>query len=229
MARPVAERRAPARASRAHARGETWWRAYRAPLALAAVAVAAAALIWLASGTVLEAAAGVIEGAREHDTPRSRAGATTLLAAAAMLAFVARWGSRSAPRRPIAIPGGGRLPVESLEALLRAEMAAIDAVESASVRVENAHRRGVRVEVALEVAPTALLGETAARAREIAVDAVERRLALALAAPAAVELRYGELRLRGPQAEPGAGAGAPEEASAGASGGRDDGSGLAGE
>lgn len=203
-ARPVAEPRAPGRVARPRPPGEAWWRAYRGPLAVAALAAGAIALTWLASGAALAAAGGALDGARDLDTPRGRAVATTLLAAAALLAFVGRWGSRSSPRRPLAIPGGGRLAVEALEALLRAEIAAVEAVESVRVRVENAHRRGVRVEVLLEVGPTALLSEVAARARELVVDAVERRLALRLAAPTGVELRYGELRLRtGPFPAPG--------------------------
>ncbi len=220
-ARPVAEPRAPGRVAAPRAPGEAWWRAYRGPLAVAALAAGAIALIWLASGVALDAAGGALDGARDLDTPRGRAVATTLLVATALLAFVGRWGSRSSPRRPLAIPGGGRLAVETLEALLRAEITAADAVESARVRVENAHRRGVRVEVYVEVEPTALLSDVAARARELVADAVERRLALRLAAPAGVELRYGELRLRpGPSpaldgraaAPPGSGDGAAARA-----------------
>ena len=199
----MAERRVPGRVATRRPSGEAWWRAYRGPLAVAVLAAGAIALIWLASGAALDAAGGALDGARDLDTPRGRAAATTLLVAAALLAFVGRWGSRSSPRRPLAIPGGGRLAVEALEALLRAEITAADAVESARVRVENAHRRGVRVEVAVEVGPTALLSDVADRARDLVADAVERRLALRLAAPAGVELRYGELRLRpGPSPAP---------------------------
>lgn len=209
-ARPVAEPRASGRAAAPRVPGEAWWRVYRGPIALAALAAGAIALIWLASGAALDAAGEALDGARDLDTPRGRAVATTLLAAAALLAFVGRWGSRSSPRRPLAIPGGGRLTVEALEALLRAEITAADAVESARVRVENAHRRGVRVEVDVEVGPTAILSDVTAQARALVADAVERRLGLRLAAPAGVELRYGELRLRpGPSPAPDGRAAAP--------------------
>ncbi len=191
MGRRAVDRRAPERPGISGAPGESWWRAYRAPLLLAAIAAGAIALIWLASGPVLDAAARALEGASDHDTALGRAGATTVLVAAVLLAFVVRWGSLSSPRRPLQIPGGVRLPVDALAALLRAELTAIDAVVVASVRVANRHRRGVSV----EVGPEALLSQVGAEARELAVAAVERRLGLRLAAPPRVQLRYSELRL----------------------------------
>ncbi len=205
MRRPAASARAPGgRAPNSGLSGESWARAYRAPLLVAALAAAAIALIWFAAGPALDSLGGVVEGARDHDTASGRAGATTVLVAAALLAFVGRWGSRSSPRRPLAIAGGGRLPVDALAALLRAELTAIDAVVAASARVENRHRRGVAVEVVVEVEPQALLAEVGVQARDLAVDAVARRLGLRLAAPPRVELRYGELDLRPlPSAAPG--------------------------
>ena len=195
MGRRAVDRRAPERPGISGAPGESWWRAYRAPLLLAAIAAGAIALIWLASGPVLDAAARALEGASDHDTALGRAGATTVLVAAVLLAFVVRWGSLSSPRRPLQIPGGVRLPVDALAALLRAELTAIDAVVVASVRVANRHRRGVSVEVFVEVGPEALLSQVGAEARELAVAAVERRLGLRLATPPRVQLRYSELRL----------------------------------
>ena len=213
--RPAAPAVPPgARVARPRLPGERWWRAYRAPLLAAAAAAAAIALIWLAAGPALDAAAAAVEGARGRDTAGGRAGATTVLVAAALLVFVGRWGSRSSPRRPLAIPGGGRLPVDALAALLRSEVAAIETVVAAEARVENRHRRGVAVELVVEVGAQALLADVGARARELAVDAVTRRLGLRLAAPPRVELRYGELDLRplpaparggGPAAGPGRG------------------------
>ncbi len=195
MGRPAVDPRASGRPATSDLAGESWWRAYRAPLLLATIAPGVIALIWLASGPVLEAAARVLEVALDHDTRLGRAGATTVLVAAVLLAFVIRWGSLSSPRRPLQIPGSVRLPVDALAALLRAEITAIDAVVAASVRIENRHRRGVAVGVFVEVGPEALLAQVGAQARELAVAAVERRLGLPLAAPPRIELRYSELRL----------------------------------
>ncbi len=187
---------------------ESWLRAYRAPLLGVALAAAAIALAWLAPGAALDGAERALEGARAHDDATARAVLSTLLAAAALLLVVARWGARSSPRRALRLPdGGGRLAVEELAALLRHELAASDAVEAAHVRVENRHRRGVAVAAVVEVAPEARLAGAGAAARARLAEVVEGRIGLALAAPPRVELRYRELRLRPAAAAPGGEAG----------------------
>jgi hypothetical protein len=181
--------------------GDPWreprLRAYRAPLLGVMLAVAAITVAWLAPGAALDGAGRALDGAREHNDAAGRAVLTTLLAASALLLLVARWGSRSSPRRALRLPdGGGRLAVIELAVLLQHELTASDAVEAAHVRVENRHRRGVAVAAVVEVVPEARLADAGAEARARLAEVVEERIGLALAAPPRVELRYRELRLR---------------------------------
>ena len=126
--------------------------------------------------------------------------ATTLIAAAALLGYLAVWARTTAPRRAVRLAGGrGTIAVDVLAGRLRLALLERPDVREAGVRVDNLRGRGVRVAAVLAVTADARLAETA----EGAAEAIERSLSAAagvpLAEPPALELRYDELILDRPR------------------------------
>jgi len=154
-------------------------------------------LIWGASIEALALAGGVVAWLESRNAPAGRAVATTVVLAAAALALVAAWGRATSLRRAVRLPGGrGTIRVEEVEARLCELLAERRDVVAAEVRVQNRHRRGLRVAARLHVTADARLAETIRAATLLTEELTSGRLGVALAAPPEFDLRYEELDLR---------------------------------
>ena len=160
-------------------------------------ALAATVAVWTASAPMLDGADGTLDWLRAHDDPAGRALATTILAAAALLNLVLAWWRASSPRRPVRVgTGGSTIAVDELAEWLRQALLERADVADAMVRVENLHRRGLRVAAVLEVTAEARLEEIGDSAAALVGRLLGERAGLPLDEPPKVELRYRELNLR---------------------------------
>ncbi len=160
-------------------------------------ALAATIALWTASTAILNAAGGTLDWLRAHDDPTGRALVTTIFATATLLSFVLVWWRASSPRRPVRVGGGGStIAVDELAEWLRQALLERADVAGATVRVENLHRRGIRVAVVLEVTAEARLEQTGDAAAALVERLIGERAGLPLDEPPQVELRYRELNLR---------------------------------
>lgn len=167
--------------------------------AVAFVAACAIALIWTRQPFVIESGEALI-GWLRNSGDGARVIATTLIAAAALLGYLAVWARATAPRRAVRLADGrGTIAVDVLAGRLRLALLERPDVREAGVRVDNLRGRGVRVAAVLAVTADARLAETA----EGAAAAIERSLSAAagvpLAGPPELELRYDELILDRPR------------------------------
>ena len=166
----------------------------------AVLADAAVVLTWTAPVPVLDAAVALTAAIAtwlRHADGSERAMVTTVLAALAALRYVAVWARASSERRPVRLAGGlGTVSVDELAARLRATLLRRPDVRDAQVRVENLHRRGVRVAARIEVTPDARLTETARACAARIERAVAARAGVKLAGAPDIMLRYDELVLR---------------------------------
>lgn len=170
---------------------------YRNAALFAMLCFASAVTTWLAAADVL---LGIERGTawlRAQDSDAYRAMVTTGLVALALLALIIAWDRATSPRRPVRLSNGrGRMAVSVIEARLRAEIIADPDVRDADVRVENAHRRGVRVDVHLRVAPQARIDDAIDRVDGAAEDLLEGRLGVSMDGLPVVDVTYDELDLR---------------------------------
>ena len=170
---------------------------YRGAVLLALSCLAAAGAAWLAAAEVL---LGIEQGAgwlRERDSTAHRGMAATALVALGLLALVVAWGRDTAPRRPVRLADGrGRMAIDAIEALLRGAIMADPDVREAQVWVENAHRRGLRVDVHLRVVPQARIDDVVDGVDTAAEDLVHRRLGVPMDGLPVVNVTYDELDLR---------------------------------
>ena len=170
---------------------------YRGALGVALLLAALAALAWGASTETLDAVARGVEWLRAHDTGRGRALVAVLSATAGTLALLAAWGRESAERRPVRLAGGrARMAVDEVASALREAILGEAALADAAVRVQNLHRRGLRVTVRAEVRTQARIDQTVDAVDAAVREVVQRRLGVRLAARPAVDVRYQELDLR---------------------------------
>lgn len=170
---------------------------YRGALLFAALMVVAVALTWWDASGALRAAGGVIDWLGLHNTVRGRSLATVLAAAAAALVLIGAWARETAEGRPVRLAGGrARMAVDEAAALLRQTLIAGAGLADASVRVQNLHRRGLRVTVRADVQPQARIDHTVDVVDELVGEIVQQRLGVRLAARPAVDVRYRELDLR---------------------------------
>lgn len=170
---------------------------YRVALLFAALMAGLAAASWGASTEALRAAGDALAWLGAHDTARGRALAMVLFAAAGALGLIAAWGWETAERRPVRLAGGrARMAVDEVAAVLRDAVLDDDGLADAEVRVQNLHRRGLRVTVRADVRPRARIDETVAAVDAVVREVVQQRLGARLAARPAVDVRYEELDLR---------------------------------
>ena len=172
-------------------------RPVRSLLLFALFALAATVAVWSASTAILDGAGGTLDWLRVHDGPAGRALVTTILATATLLNLVLVWWRASSPRRPVRVGRrGSTIAVDELAEWLRQALLERADVAEAMVRVENLHRRGLRVAVVLEVTAEARLEETGDSTAALVEQLIGERAGLPLDEPPKVELRYRELNLR---------------------------------
>ena len=152
--------------------------------------------IWTAPGPALDGIEGAVRWLRDGDHAAGRAIMTIVLVAVAALGYVLAWARATSLRRPVRVGGGrGAVALEELGRRVREAVLEQPDVAGARVRVENLHRRGVRVSLRLEVTPDARLAQTAATAAARVEETLAQRAGVALAAPPSIEIRYEELIL----------------------------------
>ncbi len=162
---------------------------------VALMAAAAIALVWLRPPAAIEGAADSLTWWRTAGDG-GRAVVTTALVAIAMLGYVAVWMLATAPRRPVRLPDNrGTITVDELAHRLRASLLEHPHVQDAGVRVDNRHRRGVGVNVVLELTAHALLAEASEDAAVAVRLFVEQDAGLGLSAAPSITLQYEELIL----------------------------------
>lgn len=170
---------------------------YRGAFLFASLMAGLAALSWGASTEVLRAAGDALDWLGAHDTARGRALATVAFVSAGALGVIAAWGRETAERRPVRLAGGrARMAVDEVAAVLRDAILDDEGLADAEVRVQNLHRRGLRVTVRADVRPRARIDETVAAVDATVREVVQGRLGARLAARPAVDVRYEELDLR---------------------------------
>ena len=158
---------------------------------------ALAGLAWGASGEALGRAGQALAWLIEHDTPRGRALVTILALTAGALALAGAWARDTAERRPVRLAGGrARMAVDEVAATLRAALLDEAGLAGADVRVQNLHRRGLRVTVRADVRPQTRIDETVQAVDELVTEIVQHYIGVRLAARPAVDVRYRELDLR---------------------------------
>jgi len=176
---------------------------FRAATVAALLLAAGAVLVWTAPQPALDGATRTIAWLGHREDTAGRAIATTVLAALAAVGYVLAWARATSPRRAVRIgDGNGTIPVEDLAEALRGTVLEQPDVSEALVRVDNLHRRGLRVALLLDVTPQARLADTASSASARIEEALRQRSGLQLAEPPAIQLRYRELILRSDETGP---------------------------
>lgn len=172
-------------------------RHFRTATVAALLLAGAVAFIWTAPQPALDGATRTIGWLGHREDTAGRAITTTVLAAAGAVGYVLAWARTSSPRRAVRLGGGrGTIAVEELAEGLRDAVLEQPDVCEALVRVDNLHRRGLRVALLLDVTPEAWLADTAATASARVEQALRQRSGLELADPPAIQLRYRELILK---------------------------------
>ena len=167
------------------------------PALLAVASAAVIAVTWLASGPVLDAADRGVEWLQAHENFEGRVTLTAALLLVAVLAPSVVWLRASGRGRPVRLPGGGgHIPLEDLARWLRDTLEMRHDIREADVRVQNLHRRGVRVSATLSVTPDARLAETTAGAEQAIEGLLRSQVGVRTAGTPALAVRYEELVLR---------------------------------
>ncbi len=179
-------------------------------MALAVVVGFLIALTWLAPIDSLAAADRAIAWLTARADTDGQLIATVVLLSVAALGFTISWARHTALARPIRLPSGARISIDEVAAELRDLFLQNDTVREADVRVDNLHRRGVRVATSLHVSPTADLNRTIDTVCEQAEWFLHAHLLVRLSSIPSVELTFDEIDLR---------AGRPHDGTAHATGG----------
>ena len=169
---------------------------YRGALGLAAFLIAAIAAIWLAPLTALQASTDTIAWLEARLTPTGQAIATTGLGAVALLGLVIAWARRTALGRPLSFTAGGQVSVDDVAMRLQQMIEERDDISSAEVRVDNLHRRGLRVSVQIHVASHANLNGAIQSVSEKTELLLHDHLLVRLSSPPSVKVHFDELDLR---------------------------------
>lgn len=169
---------------------------YRGALGLAVLLTAAIAAVWLAPLTTLQASTDAIAWLEARLTPTGQAIATTALGTTALLGLVIAWARRTALGRPVSLPAGGRVSVDDVAVRLQQMIEERDDISSAEVRVDNLHRRGLRVSVQIHVASHANLNGAIQSVSEATELLLHGHLLVRLSSPPSVEVHFDELDLR---------------------------------
>ena len=154
------------------------------------------AVVWAAPVTALDASAEAIAWMEQRLTPTSQALATIGLATLGLLSLVIAWARRTALGRPVSLPAGGRITVAEIAARLEQLIEAGDDVRRAEVRVDNLHRRGLRVAARIHVRSQANLTSAIQSVSEAAELLLHGHLLVRLSSPPSVDLHFEELDLR---------------------------------
>ena len=163
---------------------------------LAAIAGVLIAMVWLAPVLALDATAEAITWMQQRLTPTSQALTTTGLATVALLGLVTAWARRTALGRPVALPAGGHIEVSEIARRLEEMIETRDDINRSEVRVDNLHRRGLRVTSKIHVASHANLNSALQTVSEAAELLLHGHLLVRLSSPPSVELHFDELDLR---------------------------------
>lgn len=169
---------------------------YRPALLVAALAAALIALTWLAPLEAINASNQATDWLERHADVTGQAVATIALAAIGLLAIVGAWARATSWRRPVRLPAGGRIEVAEIERRLAGLLEERPDIVRAEVRVDNLHRRGLRLATRLHVAPDANLTSAIHAVSEAAELLLHGRLLVRLSSPPSVELKFDELDLR---------------------------------
>jgi len=169
---------------------------YRGAIAFALLASALIAVVWLAPVAALDASAEAVAWLELRLTPSGQALATIALGTIALLALVIAWARRTALARPVNLPAGGRIAVDEVAARLTQMIEERDDVRRAEVRIDNLHRRGLRVSTTLHVTAQANLTGAIQTVSEAAELLLHGHLLVRLSSPPSVELHFDELDLR---------------------------------
>lgn len=170
---------------------------YRGALLFAALMVGLAALAGGASTEALRSAGDAVAWLQAHNTARGRALAVVIFVAAGALGLIVAWGRETAEGRPVRLAGGrARMAVDEVAAVLRDAILDDGGLADADVRVQNLHRRGLRVTVRADIRPQTRIDETVVAVDATVREVVQGRLGARLATRPAVDVRYEELDLR---------------------------------
>lgn len=172
---------------------------YRGAMLLAVLAASLIAVIWLAPMAALDASAEAVAWMEARLTPSSQAVVTVALATVGLLGLVIAWARRTALGRPVALPAGGRITVAEIARRLEQLIEERDDVRRAEVRVDNLHRRGLRVTSQIHVGAQANLTGAIQSVSEAAELLLHGHLLVRLSSPPSVELHFDELDLRSGQ------------------------------
>ena len=171
-------------------------RTYRGALTVAAVMGVLIALTWLAPLEALDRISAAVKWLELHATTSGRVLATTLFLTIGAMSVTVAWARSTALGRAIRLPSGAHISVEDVATQLEALILQGEAVTRAQVRVDNLHRRGVRVAVRLHVAPNADLNRTIETVCEQTEWFLHAHLLVRLSSIPSVELSFDELELR---------------------------------
>jgi len=169
---------------------------YRRPLAFAALMGVFTAVTWVAPVTTLQSVGEAATWLEVQATPSGQAIATTLFIAVGAVGLAIAWARATALARPIRLPSGGQISVEAVASQLQSLILESDTVNRADVRVDNLHRRGVRVGVRLHVTSHADLNHTVEAVCEQTEWFLHAHLLVRLSSIPSVELSFDELDLR---------------------------------
>jgi hypothetical protein len=169
---------------------------YRGALAFAALMAMLIGVTWASPAGALRNVATATEWLQIHTNTSGQAIASTIFLAAAGLGIVIAWTRATALKRPVRLPSGGRITVDDVAAQLRELVLQNDAVCEAVVRVDNLHRRGVRVATQLHVASHADLNRTVEAVCAQTEWFLHAHLLVRLSSIPSVELSFDELDLR---------------------------------
>ena len=169
---------------------------YRGAIALALVASALIAVIWLAPAPTLDASTEAIAWMEQRLTPTGQAVVTVALATIALLGLVIAWARRTALGRPVTLPAGGQIEVSEIATRLEALIEEHEDIRRAEVMVDNLHRRGLRVSSRIHVGAQANLTGAIQSVSEAAELLLHGHLLVRLSSPPSVELHFDELDLR---------------------------------
>ena len=169
---------------------------YRGALGFAMLMSLFLSVTWLAPLETLQSMSEAAGWLEQRATTSGRAIASTIFVAAGALGLAIAWARATALSRPIRLPSRAHITVDDLAAQLESLFVESDAVHRANVRVDNLHRRGVRVAAHLHVAPHADLNRTVEAVCEQTEWFLHAHLLVRLSSIPSVQLSFEELNLR---------------------------------
>lgn len=169
---------------------------YRGPLAFAALMAVLVGVTWVAPLTVLEGVEQATAWLQARTNASGQAIATTFFVAVGALGVAIAWARATAPGRPIKLPSGGQISVDDVASQLQSLILQNDQVSRAELRVDNLHRRGVRVTARIHVASHADLNHTVETVCEQTEWFLHAHLLVRLSSVPSVQLSFDELNLR---------------------------------